>query len=40
MEVSEKSASVDVKKLGFEKTEINSDIIYHNVGDYIKYKIS
>lgn len=39
-EVSEKSETIDVKELSFEKTEVNSNIIYHKVGDYVKYKIT
>ena len=39
-EVSEKSNTIDVKELSFEKTEVNSNIIYHKVGDYVKYKIT
>ena len=40
IDVSEKSATVDVKELNFEKSEINSDVVYHKVGDYITYKIT
>ena len=39
-EVSEKSNTIDVKELSFEKTVINSNIVYHKVGDYVKYKIT
>lgn len=40
VEISEKSETINVKELSFEKAEINSNIIYHKVGDYIKYKIT
>ena len=38
-EVVEKSDTVNVKELSAEKTQIDSSIIYHKVGDYIKYNI-
>ena len=40
VEIAEKSETINVKELSFEKTEISSNIIYHKVGDYVKYKIT
>ena len=40
VEIVEKSETVEVEKLGYEKDKINANIIYHKVGDYVKYKIT
>lgn len=40
VEVIEKSETVKIAELNFENTTINSDVVYHKVGDYVKYKIN
>lgn len=40
VEVTEKSETIEIEKTNFEKTTINSDVIFHKIGDYVKYKIT
>ena len=40
VETEEKSATVEINKLELEDKAINSDIVFHKVGDYAKLKIT
>lgn len=40
VEVTEKSGTVEMGEISFDNTTINSDVVYHKIGDYVKYKIT
>lgn len=40
VEITEKSDTIEIEKLEFDNTSIDSNIVYHKVGDYVKYKIT
>ncbi len=40
VEAVEKSETVEVEKIEFNSEKINADVVYHKVGDYVKYKIT
>lgn len=40
VEIIEKTETVDVESLSYENTAVNANIVYHKVGDYVKYKIT